>query len=86
LRGLKGNGRLFAACRAIRPGLDALIVAAVISPAANPQLLRPLGFTVLAAFGLVLELLVVEKKLFAGRKDEVCATVNALKDPILEFH
>jgi hypothetical protein len=37
-----------------------------------------LTLAVLAAFGFVLELLIVEEKLFPGREHEIRATINAL--------
>jgi hypothetical protein len=37
-------------------------------------------------FGVVLELFIVEKDLFARRKDKFGAAVNALQQPIVEFH
>lgn len=46
----------------------------------------PLGFARLAAFGLVLELLVVEEELFARREEKLRAAVYALQQPVLEFH
>lgn len=36
--------------------------------------------------GVVFELFVVEENLFAGRKHELGAAVNACEDSILEFH
>jgi hypothetical protein len=38
------------------------------------------------AFGLVLELLIVEEQLFAGRKDKAGAAVDAGKNFVLKFH
>ena len=46
----------------------------------------PLCFAGLAALGLVLELLVMKKQLFTGRKDEVRAAVYALQHLVLKFH
>ena len=45
-----------------------------------------LCFAGLAALGLVLELLVVEEKLFARREEKLRAAVYALQQPVLEFH
>jgi hypothetical protein len=39
-----------------------------------------------APLGFVRELLVVEKQLLPGSKDEVRAAVNALQHLVLEFH
>src|SRR6185437_7203742 len=44
------------------------------------------GLAELAALGVVLELLVVEKKLLACGKDELVATVRALQNAVREFH
>jgi hypothetical protein len=44
------------------------------------------GLALLAALGIVFELLVVEKDLLASREDELGAAVNALEDSICEFH
>ncbi len=45
-----------------------------------------LGFAAFAAFRLVLELFIVEEKLFAGGEDEVLSAVDALERLVLEFH
>ena len=45
----------------------------------------PLGLTGLAAFGLVLEVFVVEEVLFSRCEDKFCSAINALKDSILEL-
>jgi hypothetical protein len=45
-----------------------------------------LALASLTALRLILELLVVEEKLFARRKYEVLPAVNALQNPVLEFH
>jgi hypothetical protein len=45
-----------------------------------------LAFAVLAAFGFVLELLVVEKQLFTGCEHEIRATIDALQNLVLVFH
>ena len=82
---LKGNGSFLAAGRAVGPGFGALVIAATVV-AACPDLPRPLGLARFAAFRLVLKLFIVEKKLLAGREDEVRAAVHALQNPILEFH
>jgi hypothetical protein len=49
----------------------------------NRHALRFAGF---ASLGFVPELLVVEKQLLSGSKDEVRAAVNALQHLILVFH
>ena len=45
-----------------------------------------LGLAGLTAFGLILELFVVEKELFPGGKDEVGAAVDAGQYLVLKFH
>jgi hypothetical protein len=45
-----------------------------------------LRFALLAAFGVVLEILVVEEDLLAGRKNEVGAAVDALEYSVRKFH
>ena len=45
-----------------------------------------LRFACLTALGFILELLVMEKQLLARGEDEVCAAVNTLQHPVLEFH
>lgn len=86
LRRLEGHSGFFPAPRTRSAGFHLLVVAAIGGTVVRAYLLRALGFTVLAALGLVLEILVVEKKLFPGRKYELRSAINALEDPILEFH
>jgi len=45
-----------------------------------------LALASLAAFGFVLELLVVEEKLFTRREHEIRATIDALQNLVLVFH
>jgi hypothetical protein len=45
-----------------------------------------LRLALLAALGVVLEILVVEEQLFACGKDEVGTAINALENFIREFH
>jgi hypothetical protein len=45
-----------------------------------------LGFALLAALGVVLELFVVKKKLFASGEYEVGAAIHALENFVLEVH
>jgi hypothetical protein len=47
---------------------------------------NPFGLTSLAPFGFVLEMLIVEEHLFARGESEIGAAVDALQDPVLEFH
>jgi hypothetical protein len=45
-----------------------------------------LGLAVFAALGLILEILVPEKDLFPGGKNEFAPTIDAGQYLILEFH
>jgi hypothetical protein len=47
---------------------------------------NPLGLAGLAALRLVLEVLVGEKLLLAGRPDELRAAIHAREDSVLELH
>lgn len=47
---------------------------------------RALALTGFATLGLILKLLVVEEKLFPGRENEILSAINALQNPVLEFH
>jgi hypothetical protein len=40
----------------------------------------------LAAFGIVLELLVVKEKLFPGCENELVPAIHALQNPVYEVH
>ena len=80
---LKGNSGFLAATRTIRPGL---YFGVITCGGCRTHGRRPLRLTRFATFGLVLELLVVEEKLFTGCKNEIAATVDALEDLILKFH
>ena len=82
LRRLEGDGGLLAAGGTGRFCLD-LVVAAI---ATGAYLCRTFAFAGLAALGFILELFVVEEKLFAGGKNEIGPTINALEGPILKFH
>ena len=52
----------------------------------RPENRDPFRLASLAAFRFVLELFVMEKQLFSGRKDEVRATIHTLQNFVLEFH
>jgi hypothetical protein len=47
---------------------------------------RALGLALFAPLRIVLEILVVEEKLFASGKDKFRTAVNALENLIREFH
>ena len=75
---LEGDGGLDAALGAVRAGFGARDARGgwpgAVTHGGGPGAARLAG---LAALGVVLELLVEEKELFAGGKDELPATVNA---------
>jgi hypothetical protein len=83
LGGTERNGRLFPALRAVCPRFGFRERVPVRSHAGTG---RPFAFAVLAAFGFVLELLVVEEQLFSGCKHEIRSAVDALQNLVLEFH
>jgi hypothetical protein len=47
---------------------------------------RSFGLALFAAFGVVLELFVVEKELLTRREHKLVSTVRTLKNTIEEFH
>jgi hypothetical protein len=55
-------------------------------PAAGSYRRRPLRFAALAPLGFVPELLIVEKHLLPGGKNEIRPAVDALQHLVLEFH
>lgn len=83
LRGLEWNRSFTLTSRADGFGLHPLKIAAA---AGEPHCVCPLGFAIFAAFRLIAKLLIVEEQLFPGREDEVCATISALQNLILELH
>jgi hypothetical protein len=81
LRGFERNGGLFPALRAHRFRLYALDASRTrFIPLCAICLAR------LATLGLVLESLVREKHLLAGRENEFCSTIGALQDLVMVFH
>ena len=82
LCGTERNSGFFPALRAIRPRLD-LSVALSLGGAENRD---PLSLAGLTTLGLILELLIVEKQLFAGGKDEIRTAIDALECLVLELH
>jgi hypothetical protein len=57
----------------------------IISPTRR-QRRSSLAFAALASLGFVPELLIVEKHLLPGGKNEIRSAVNALQHLILKFH
>ena len=86
LRRLEGHGGFFPALRACGASLDLRVRAAIALRGRRAEDGNPFGFARLAAFGFVLKLLVVEKQLFSGRKNEIGSAVDALEYLVLEFH
>lgn len=81
LRRLERNGGLFPALRADRFRLYALDASRTCFIS-----LSAICFAGLATLGLVLESLVREKHLLAGREDEFSSTIGALQDLVMVFH
>jgi hypothetical protein len=84
LRRLEGHGGFFAAARAGRARLHLLIPGARRRSRAD----RGCAFRLagLTTFGFVLELFIVEEKLFAGRENELSPAIDAFEYSVLEFH
>ena len=59
------------------------MVSVLVNP--EPAGALALDFAVLAPFGLVLEVLVVEEVLFSRCKYEICSAINALENAILKL-
>jgi hypothetical protein len=81
LRGFERNGRLFPALWANRLGLYALRAAGT-----RFSSLGAICFAGLATLGFVLESLVREKHLLAGRENEFRSTIGAFQDLVMVFH
>jgi len=60
-----------------------LIVASALRKA---EILSALALAVFATLGFVLELFVVEEKLFTGGEHEVSAAIHTFEDLVLELH
>jgi hypothetical protein len=60
-----------------------LVVAAILR---QSQCLGAFTLAVLAAFGFVLELFIVEEELFTSGENEVGAAVHTLENLVLEVH
>ena len=86
LRGAKGDGRLFAALTAGRPGFNARIVLPLANTGNSGEHGRALGLAGFAALGRVLELFVVEEKLFAGGKNKFRTAIDAGQYLVLKIH
>jgi hypothetical protein len=84
LRRTKRHRRILAALRALCAGFRFHVGVTVLRR--RTQHCHPFALTVLAAFGFVLELLIVEEQLFAGGKDKICTAIDTLQNLVLEFH
>ena len=84
--GAKGHGGVLAALRAGRTSFDAGKVAGLARRGRCRENGYTLGLAGLAALGFVGEPFVVEKQLFPGGKDELCAAVDAGQYLVLKFH
>jgi hypothetical protein len=73
---------------ALAPGTNRLgfYPLVVSSPLRKTERLGAFFLAPFTALGFVLELFVVEEKLFTGREHEICAAVNTLQNLILELH
>ena len=78
LCGLERDRGFLAASRATSARFYLVVGGRCAAARGYAQRALALGFAGLAALGFVLELLVVEEELFAGREDEVRPAVNAL--------
>ena len=85
LRGVKRNGRLLTALRAVDGNFDALADTRSLCGGNGGQTLVLCLLAGLAAFRLVLQTLVVKEDLLAASPDEVFVTVNATDVAVLIF-
>jgi hypothetical protein len=77
---------LLSASRAGGLGLDLRVAVVLAWWRGRAEHGYPLRLARLAAFGFVLELLIVEEKLFPGSENEFIPTVDALEHLVLKFH
>jgi hypothetical protein len=86
LRGAEGDGGLFSASRASGLSLDLGVAVGLSRGGGCAEDRDPLGLAGFAAFGFVLELFVVKKKLFPGSENEITSTVDTFQHLVLKFH
>lgn len=86
LRRPEGNRGLFSTLRAGGSSFNAGVMMSVPRRGGSRKHSHAFGLTGFAAFGLVLELLVVEEELFARGKNELGAAVDAGQNFVLKFH
>jgi hypothetical protein len=82
----EGNRRLFTALRTAGTRLNFVVPVIPTRHRGCPQYCNPLCLAGLAAFWLILELLVVKKQLLPCCENEIGPTVYALQYFVLEFH
>jgi len=82
----EGQCRFFATLRADRVGFNSGVTRIARARRRRSEHGDSLRFACLTALGFIFELLVMEKQLLACSEDEVCAAVNTLQHPVLEFH
>jgi hypothetical protein len=83
LRGLERHSGFPLASGTYGLGFHALVVTAILR---QSQCLGPFALAVLASFGFVLELFVVEEELFTSGEHEVSAAIHTLENLVLELH
>ena len=83
---LEGDGGFFSALRAGGASFDFRVGGAAALRGHRAEDSYTFRLTGFAAFGLVLELLVVEEQLCSGRENKVGPAVDALEYLVLEFH
>ena len=86
LRGAERHCRVLAALRAGGPSLDLAVVVVARRRRTGTKHGHALGLAGLATLRLVLELLVVEEKLFPGGEDKVSTAIDAFQHLVLKFH
>ena len=87
LRRPEGYRSLFPALRTVRPGLRLRVrMRTRRSARRSSKDGHSLALAVLAAFGFVLELLVVEKQLFTRCEHKIRATIDTFQNLVLVFH
>jgi len=86
LRGTERDRGLFSASRASGLGLDLGVAVGLSRRRGSAENGDPLGLASLATLGFVLELLVVEEKLFPSGENKITPTVDTLQHLVLKFH
>lgn len=82
----EGHGGLLAALRTYRPGFNPREMMRIPQGLWVGKNGDALGLAVLAALRFILEILVAEKDLFPGSKNELAPAIDAGQYLVLEFH